>query len=85
MTLFAKKFSAEDAFQNKIIDKIIESKSILKETFDLANTAADYGNNRVNFKKLKSELHKEVIDHCFNKQHAVGSIGETTIPQFPKL
>ena len=41
----------------------------------MANTAADYGNNRVNFKKLKSELHKEIIDHCFNKQHAVGSIG----------
>lgn len=31
------------------------------------------------------ENNKELIDACFNKQHAVGAVGQTKIVNFPKL
>jgi len=27
-------------------------------------------------KRIKSELYKDVIDACFNQQHATGRVGE---------
>jgi hypothetical protein len=46
---------------------------------------ARYGSNRGNFKNLKAENNKEVVDACFNKQIGVGTVGEFKMSFFPKL
>jgi hypothetical protein len=65
-----------------MIDGIVKD---LTPIIEKAETLTQYGANRTNFKNLKSENNKELIDACFNKQHAVGVVGQTKIPVFPKL
>jgi len=43
------------------------------------------GENKVNMKKIKSELYRDVVEACYNKQHATGTVGETKMIAFPKL
>ena len=82
MALFGKKFSEKEALKEGMIDGIVEN---LNQVVEKAQDLAPYGNNKVNFKKLKAESNKETIDACFNKQHGVGAVGFIRLPSFPKL
>lgn len=65
-----------------MIDGIVKD---LAPVFEKAESLAQYGSNRVNFKRIKDQNNKQLIDACFNKQHAVGAIGQAKIASFPKL
>ncbi len=65
-----------------MIDGIVKD---LAPIVEKAESLAPYGTNRTNFKNLKAENNKELIDACFNKQHAVGSVGQVNLPNLPKL
>lgn len=85
MCLYGKKFTSEEALKFGMIDGILPTGTILKEIGEKAEKLSSYGGNKENFKKLKSELYKDVIECCFNRQHAVGAIGEVKFPILPKL
>lgn len=65
-----------------MIDEIVKD---LAPVIEKAQGVASYATNRTNFKNLKAENNKQLIDACFNKQHAVGAVGQTKIINFPKL
>ena len=65
-----------------MIDGIVKD---LKVVVEKAKEIASYGKNRVNFKKLKAESKKSVIDACFNQQYGIGVVGYTKSIPFPKL
>ncbi len=72
MTLFGKKFTEKELLENRMIDGIVHD---LKPVIEKAKQLSKYASNRSNFRNLKAENNKEIVDACFNKQHAVGSIG----------
>ena len=64
-----------------MIDEIVND---LGKVIEKAKELAPYGENKLNFGKLKAESNKTVIDACFNKQHGIGVVGYTVLPG-PKL
>jgi enoyl-CoA hydratase/carnithine racemase len=82
MTLFGKKFTEKEVLDNKMIDGIVQE---LKPVIEKAKSLTRYGSNRANFRNLKAENNKEVVDACFNKQFGMGTVGEFKVNFFPKL
>ena len=68
-----------------LIDKIIPGNNALEKTIEDAEKLAKYGENKPNFKKLKDEMYKDVVDSSYNKQHSVGVRGELDYQMHPKL
>jgi enoyl-CoA hydratase/carnithine racemase len=85
MAVLSQQFSAERALEDKIIDGIWKEEEAVKKVHTLAQDVSHLGENKVNMKKIKSELHREVIDACFNRQHGTGMVGEAKQNEFPKL
>ena len=76
MCIFGKKFKAEEALRVGLVDKILKEKENgLEKAVEEAEKLAKFGENKDNFKKLKDEMYKEVVDCCYNKQHTVGVRG----------
>ena len=72
MTLFAKKFHEEEALKLGIIDGIV---SDLGPVVQKAKEVSKYSRNRENFKDLKMEQNKVVIEACFDKQYTISQLG----------
>lgn len=47
---------------------------------------SQFGDNKVNMKKIKSELYKDVIEDCFHKHlEPANLVGYHKMASFPKL
>ena len=85
MAILSQQFSAQRALEDKIIDGIWKEQQAVKNVHSLAQQMSHLGENKVNMKKIKSELYRDVVEACYNKQHATGTVGETKMIAFPKL
>ena len=65
MMLFGQKFSEEQLLKEKIIDGVVGD---LGAVVEKAEQLASFGYNKSNFKRIKAELNKGVIDASFNRQ-----------------
>ena len=65
MMLFGQKFNEEQLLKEKIIDGVVAS---LNPVMEKAEQLTTFGYNKPNFKRIKEELNKVVIDASFNKQ-----------------
>ncbi len=68
MIIFSKQFQAAEALENRFIDGILKETEAVATLQTLAAEAAFLGDNKENMGKIKCELHKDVVECCFNKQ-----------------
>lgn len=86
MVLYSKQFSAEMALEGKLIDGIWNEEEAVKKIHALGSEMSQYGDNKENLRKIKSELYKDVIRDCFNNQlDPVNVVGFAKPAPFPKL
>lgn len=72
LILTAKRYNAQSALQNGIVDKLADPAKLFEEGLTWAEQLSTFGSDRINFKKLKEEMNKVAIDACFNKGLSTG-------------
>lgn len=82
MSLYARKFTAEEGVTAGFVDGVIKE-GVMEKIHEIGVQKAAFAGNRMNFKKLKEEMNKVEIDCCMNKQHAVGVKGEIPNSESP--
>jgi Delta3-Delta2-enoyl-CoA isomerase len=85
MVVFAKEFSPEEALQHTLIDGIWSEGEALEKAQARAEELSEYGDNKDNMRKIKSELYRNVTECCFNKQVPANRTTYARFPPFPKL
>lgn len=85
MVMISKQFSGEEALAAKFIDGQFKEEEAVSSIHALANDLSYLGENKTNMKKIKTEMYRDVVDACFNRQHATGTVGEAKMTEFPKL
>ena len=65
MAVFGRKFSEKDGLKAGFVDEVVKN---LQEVADKASELASFGRNRANFRKLKMEQNKNLIEACIKLQ-----------------
>ncbi len=85
MVVFSREFSAPEALEYKFIDGILKEEEAVSWIHEKAAEVSYLGQNKENMRKIKSELHKEVLESCFRQQIHGSHQGYTKMNQMPKL
>ena len=72
LILTAKRYDGPSALKAGLVDAIADPEELFEKGMKMAAELSKFGLDRKNFKKLKEELYKTTIDHCFNKGLSVG-------------
>lgn len=85
MILTAKRYDGPTALKSGLVDDIEEPEKLLEKGMKMAEGLKKFGSDRKNFKKLKEELYKGILDACYNKGLSVGIRAEDGPAITPKL
>lgn len=85
MILTAKKYGGPAALTAGLVDAIADPEDLFEKGVKMAQDLVPFGNDRKNFKCLKEEMYKTILDACFNKGLAVGIKAEGGPAITPKL
>ena len=85
MVILAEKYSAEEGVEHKFVDGIWKEEEALELVHEKAESMADFGFNKENMKKIKFELHKDVIRDCFAGNNPYSVVGYVSMPPAAKL
>lgn len=72
LILTAKKYDGPSALSAGLVDAVSDPEQLFEKGMKMAESLAQFGADRKNFKKLKEEMYKSITDACFNKGLSVG-------------